>query len=89
MNSGSDYQKGFEGWFAELVEDHKQDGTVKVLGENKKQNPQPTKWGNYARRTAIAMLMEKYAEFTLQRCNMLVDIGLVPLQFYLYGSDNI
>jgi hypothetical protein len=30
---------------------------------------------------------EKYAEFTLQRCNMLVDIGLVPLKFYWYGSD--
>jgi hypothetical protein len=60
------------------------------LGENKRKNPQLAKWGNYASRTAIAVLTnkEKNAEFTLQRCKMLVDIGLVPLQFYLYGSDN-
>jgi hypothetical protein len=27
-------KKGFEGWFTELVEYHKQNGTVEVLGEN-------------------------------------------------------
>jgi hypothetical protein len=59
MDSGSDYPKGFEGWFAELVEYHKQNGTVGVLGENKKKNPQLAKRGNYARRTAIAVLMNK------------------------------
>jgi hypothetical protein len=31
---------------------------------------------------------EKNAEFTLQRCKMLVEIGLVPLKFYLYGSED-
>jgi hypothetical protein len=31
---------------------------------------------------------EKNAEFTLQRCKMLVDIGLVPLKLYLYGSED-
>jgi hypothetical protein len=47
------------------------------------------KWGNYERRTAIAVLTnkKKNAEFTLQRCK-LVDIGLVPLRFYQYGSDD-
>jgi hypothetical protein len=29
-------KKGFEGWFVELGEYHKQNGTVEVLGENKK-----------------------------------------------------
>jgi hypothetical protein len=54
-------------------------------------NPQLAKWGNYARRTAIAVLTnkKKNAVFTLQRCKMLVDIGLAPLQFYQYGSDDI
>jgi hypothetical protein len=41
------------------VEYHTQNGTVEVLGENKKQNPQLTKWGKYARRTAIAVLTNK------------------------------
>jgi hypothetical protein len=41
------------------VEYHKQNGTVEVLGENKKNNPQLTKWGNYARRTAMAVLRNK------------------------------
>jgi hypothetical protein len=90
MDSGTDYQKGFEGWFAELVEYRKQNGTVKVLGDNKKKNPQLAKWGNYARRTAIAVLTnkKKNAEFTLLQCNMPVNIGLVPLNFYRYGSDD-
>jgi hypothetical protein len=72
------------------VEYHKQNGTVEVLGNNKKKNPQLTKWGNYARRTAIAVLTNrgKSAEFTIQQCKMLVDIGLVPLQFYQYGLDD-
>jgi hypothetical protein len=30
----------------------------------------------------------KNSEFTLQRCKMLVNIGLVPLHFYQYGSDD-
>jgi hypothetical protein len=88
--AGQITKNGFEGWFAELVEYHTQNGTVEVLGQNKKQNPQLAKWGNYARRTAIAMLTNKTtnAEFTFQQCKMLVDIGLVPLQFYLYRSDD-
>jgi hypothetical protein len=88
--AGQITKKGFEGWFSELVEYHKQNGNIKVLGDNKKKNPQLAKWGNYARRTAIALLTnnKKNAEFTLQRCKMLVDIGLVPLQFYQYGSDD-
>jgi hypothetical protein len=83
-------QKGFEGWFAELLEYHKQNGTVKVLGEKKEKNPQLAKWGNYARRRAIAVLTnkKKNAVFTLQRCKMLVDIGLVYLHHYQYGSDD-
>jgi hypothetical protein len=52
-------KKGFKGWFAQLVEYHKQNGTVEVLGENKKQNPQLAKWGNYARKTASAVLTNK------------------------------
>jgi hypothetical protein len=81
--AGQITKKGFEGWFAELVEYHKQNDTVKVLGNNKKKNPQLSKWGNYTRRTAIAVLTnKKNAEFTLQRCKMLVNIGMVPLQFY-------
>jgi hypothetical protein len=68
----------------------KQNGTVEVLGENRKINPQLANWGNYARRTAITVLTnkKKNAVFTLQRCKMLVDIGLVPLHFYQYGSDD-
>jgi hypothetical protein len=31
---------------------------------------------------------EKNTEFTLQQCKMRVDIGMVPLQFYLYGSED-
>jgi hypothetical protein len=31
---------------------------------------------------------EENAEFTVQRCKMLVDIGLVPIKFYLYGSGS-
>jgi hypothetical protein len=84
-------KKGFEGWFAELVEYQKQTGTVEVLGDNNKNNTQLANWGNYARRTAIAVLTKKNnnAEFTLQLCKMLLDTGLVPLHFYQYGSyDN-
>jgi hypothetical protein len=90
LTAGQITKKGFEGWFAELVEYHKQNGTVEVFGDNKKKNPQLAKWGNNARRTAIAVLTnkKKNAEFTLQGCKILVDIGLVPLQFYLYGSDD-
>jgi hypothetical protein len=88
--AGQITKKGFEGWFAELLEYQKRNGTVEVLGDNNKKNPQLVKWGNYARRTAIAVLKnkEKNAEFTLLRCKMLVDIGLVPLHSYQYGSDN-
>jgi hypothetical protein len=49
-------KKGFEGWFVELVEYHKQNGTVEVLGDNKKKNPQIAKWGNYARIPSITVL---------------------------------
>jgi hypothetical protein len=35
--AGQITKKGFQGWFAELVEYHKQNGTVEVLGENKKE----------------------------------------------------
>jgi hypothetical protein len=56
MDSRTYNQKVFEGWFAELVEYHKQNGTVEVLGDNNKKNPQLAKWENYARRTAIAVL---------------------------------
>jgi hypothetical protein len=45
MDSGPNDQKGFEGWFAELAEYHTQNGTVQVLGDNKK-IPQLAKWGN-------------------------------------------
>jgi hypothetical protein len=38
-------KKGFEGWFAKLVEYHKQNGTIEVLGDNKKKNLQLAKWG--------------------------------------------
>jgi hypothetical protein len=60
------------------------------FGGEQKKNPKIAKWGNYARRTAIAVLTKKKknAEFTLKQCKMLVDIGLAPLQFYLYGSDD-
>jgi hypothetical protein len=82
LTAGHITKKGFEGWFAELVEYQKQNGTVEVLGDKKK-NPQFAKWVNYSRRTAIAVLTnkKKNAEFTLLRCKMLVDIGLVPLHF--------
>jgi hypothetical protein len=82
-------KKGSEGWFAELLEYHRQNVIVQVLGDNKKEYAQLARWGNYAKRTAIAVLMnkKKNADFTVQRCKMLVDIGLVPLEFYLYGSD--
>jgi hypothetical protein len=30
---------------------------------------------------------KKNAEFIIQRRNMLVDIGMVPLEFYLYGEE--
>jgi hypothetical protein len=52
-------KKDFEGWFAELVEYHKQNGTVEVLVENKKINPQLAMWGNYAKKTSIAVLKNK------------------------------
>jgi hypothetical protein len=57
--AGQITKKGFEGWFVELVEYQKQNGTVEVLGDNNKKNPQLAKWGNYARRTAIAVLTNK------------------------------
>jgi hypothetical protein len=38
--------------------------------------------------TAVPTNKKKNAEFTLERCTMLVDIGLVPLEFYLYGSED-
>jgi response regulator RpfG family c-di-GMP phosphodiesterase len=37
---------------------------------------------------AVLTNNKKNAEFTLQRCKMLVEIGLVPLHFYQYGSDD-
>jgi hypothetical protein len=87
--AGQITKKCFEGWFAELVEYQKQNCTIKVLGDERKK-PHLAEWGNHARRTAIAVLTnkKKIAEFTLQRCKMLVDIGLVPLHFYQYGSDD-
>jgi hypothetical protein len=36
--AGQITKKVFEGWFAELVEYHKQNGTVEILGENKQKN---------------------------------------------------
>jgi hypothetical protein len=59
FTAGQITKKGFEGWFAELVEYHKQNGTVEILGDNNKNNPQLAKWGNYARRTGIAVLTNK------------------------------
>jgi hypothetical protein len=38
--AGQITKKGFEGRFAKLVEYHKQNGTVEVLGDNIKKNPQ-------------------------------------------------
>jgi hypothetical protein len=52
-------KKGFEGLFVELLEYHTQNGTVQVLGDNTKKYPQVAKWGNYAKRPAIAVLMNK------------------------------
>jgi hypothetical protein len=82
-------KKGFEGWFAGLVEYHKQNDTVEVLGENKKE-PAACQVGKLCKENShrSADEQEKNAEFTLQRCKMLVDIGLVPLQFYLYQSED-
>jgi hypothetical protein len=57
--AGQIAKKGFEGWLEELLEYHKQNDTVEVLGENKNNKPQLAKWGNYARRTAIAVLTNK------------------------------
>jgi hypothetical protein len=57
--AGQITKKGFEGWFAELVEYHKQHGTVKVLGENKKRNLQLANRGNYSKRRVIAVLTNK------------------------------
>jgi hypothetical protein len=34
--AGQITKKGFEGWFAELLEYHKQNGNIQVLGDNKK-----------------------------------------------------
>jgi hypothetical protein len=87
--AGQITKKGFEGWFAKLVEYQKQNGTVEFLGDHKKK-PQLAKWGNFTRRTVIAVLTNKKnnAEFTPQRCKMCVDIGLVSLHFYQYGSDD-
>jgi hypothetical protein len=60
----------------------------KLWGITKK-NLQLAKWRNYAKRTSITLLRnKKKREFTLERCKMLVDIGLVHLQFYLNGSDD-
>jgi hypothetical protein len=56
--NGQRAKKGFNGWFAELVEYHTQNGTVEVLGDNKK-DPQLAKWGGYANRTAITVLTNK------------------------------
>jgi hypothetical protein len=42
-----------------------------------------------AKKTAIKVLTNtsKNAVFTLSRCNMLVEISIVPSKFYTYGSD--
>jgi hypothetical protein len=63
-------KQGFECWFAELVEYHKQNGTVEVLGEKKKQYPQLTKWGNYSWRTAIAVLTNKNKKWRVYSTTM-------------------
>jgi hypothetical protein len=52
-------KKGFKVWFAKPLEYHKKNGTVQVLGDNTKKYPQLAKWGNYANRTAIAVLKNK------------------------------
>jgi hypothetical protein len=51
-------KNGFEGWFAELVEYHKKNSTVKVGGLEQKKNPQLGKWGNYAKIAATAVTMQ-------------------------------
>jgi hypothetical protein len=44
VDSGPNYKKGFEGWFAELQEFQKQNGTVQVLGENPKSKTKFASW---------------------------------------------
>jgi hypothetical protein len=83
-------KKGFEGWFAKLAEYQKQNGTLEVLGDNKKKNPQLAKWGNYARRTSIAVLTNKKKMQSLP-CNdvrCLSTLGWFLSIFYQYGSED-
>jgi hypothetical protein len=64
------------------VEYHKKNGTVQVLGENQQKNRSLLSGETtYAKRTAITVLTnkEKNADFILQRCKMIVEIGLVSL----------
>jgi hypothetical protein len=51
-------------------------------------SPSLAYWYYCAWKTAITVLTNKskHAEFTIHRYKMLVDLGLVPIDFYLYGE---
>jgi hypothetical protein len=59
------------------------------LGDDKHNFPKLAYWSYHATKTVINVLTNKSknAVFTLPRCEMLVDIGLVPSECYLYGEQ--
>jgi hypothetical protein len=83
-------KKGFEGWFAKLLEYHKQNGTVQVLGDNPKKLTTACQLRKLCKENSHRSddEQEEKCRVTLQRCKMLVDIGMVPLEFYVYGSED-
>jgi hypothetical protein len=54
-----------------------------------KKSPSLAYRSKYVKRTTITVLTNrrKNAEFTVPRCKMIVEIVLVPIEFYLYGEQ--
>jgi hypothetical protein len=74
----------FDARFDELLDFKNIHGTVILYGDDKKNFPKLAYWSFYAKNTAIKVLTNNGKQYVLavSRCNMLVDIGIFPNNFY-------
>jgi hypothetical protein len=86
--AGQITKNGFEGWFAELQEFQNQKRHNANFGRGPKKKPQADLLGKLCQENSYQSVdKQKKSEFTFQRCKMLVDIGLAPFEYYLYGQE--
>jgi hypothetical protein len=78
--AGQMTKNGCDAWFSKLLEFQTIHGTLHFLGNDRKNFPKLAYWCYYAKKTAINVLTNKSKNdvFAIPRCNMRVEIGLVP-----------